>query len=133
MAEAFALAIGRWVEKQKGNLDAIVRKIELDISARVIMRTPVRTGRARANWFPSQGAPSASVTTGTDPSGGTTIATVASFGRSLSGPRTFFLTNNLPYIERLEHGWSRQAPSGMVGLTVREFQAIVGDAAASVK
>jgi hypothetical protein len=44
-----------------------------------------------------------------------------------------FLTNNLPYALRLEYGWSKnQAPAGMVGLAVAEFQSIVRDAAAEV-
>ena len=37
--------------------------------------------------------------------------------------------NNLPYAQRLEDGWSKQAPSGMVGLAVREFRSIVESAA----
>jgi hypothetical protein len=40
-----------------------------------------------------------------------------------------FLVNNLPYGPRLERGWSKQAPSGMVGITVAEFQKAVSKAA----
>jgi hypothetical protein len=37
-----------------------------------------------------------------------------------------YLANNLPYAERVESGtWSTQAPAGMVGITVIEFQSIV--------
>jgi len=36
-----------------------------------------------------------------------------------------YIANNLPYAERLENGWSRQAPVGMVGVTVLKFQGIV--------
>lgn len=45
------------------------------------------------------------------------------------GSAAIFLTNNLPYIERLERGWSKQAPTGMVALTVAEFGGIAADAA----
>jgi hypothetical protein len=31
----------------------------------------------------------------------------------------------LPYIRRLEDGYSQQAPAGMVTLTVQEFAAVV--------
>lgn len=39
--------------------------------------------------------------------------------------RTFYLANNVPYAQRLEDGWSRQAPTGLVGRTVVEFGDIV--------
>lgn len=42
-----------------------------------------------------------------------------------------YVVNNLPYAERLENGWSRQAPNGMVGLTVVKFQSIVDAAVQS--
>ena len=37
--------------------------------------------------------------------------------------------NNAPYAQRIENGWSRQAPQGLVGLTVVMFQQIVREAA----
>ena len=33
--------------------------------------------------------------------------------------------NNLPYIERLENGWSNQAPTGMIALSFKEFDDIL--------
>jgi len=38
-----------------------------------------------------------------------------------------YLTNNLPYAQRLEEGYSQQAPAGMVALTIQEFQAIANE------
>ena len=37
----------------------------------------------------------------------------------------FYITNNLPYIMRLEFGYSKQAPAGMARITVDRFQTIV--------
>jgi hypothetical protein len=37
----------------------------------------------------------------------------------------FYLTNNLPYGERLEYGYSKQAPSGMVRITLAEYEKIL--------
>ncbi|NBT33816.1 MAG: hypothetical protein EBT13_18445 [Rhodobacteraceae bacterium] len=34
-----------------------------------------------------------------------------------------YIQNNLPYANRLENGWSGQAPQGMVALTVAEVSA----------
>ena len=36
-----------------------------------------------------------------------------------------YLTNNLPYAVPLEEGYSKQAPAGMVALTVQDFQSVV--------
>lgn len=44
--------------------------------------------------------------------------------------KVFYFSNNLPYAQRLEDGWSSQAPEGMVALTTVEFGSIV---AAAVK
>jgi hypothetical protein len=33
-----------------------------------------------------------------------------------------YLTNSLPYARRLEYGWSKQAPAGMVRITVANFE-----------
>ena len=43
--------------------------------------------------------------------------------------RIYYLANNVPYARRLEDGWSRQAPQGIVGRTVIQFRQIVKDAA----
>ena len=34
-----------------------------------------------------------------------------------------YIQNNLPYANRLENGWSNQAPAGMVALTIAEVEA----------
>lgn len=134
MAGRFELDISRWVEKAKGNLDAVVRKVELDVSTSVILGTPVDTGRARANWFASFSAPSGQVSDRVDPSGGASIDRVRGAVSTGKAGHVFYLTNNLPYILRLEQGWSKQAPAGMVMLTVRRYQAIVaGAVGASVR
>ncbi len=39
-----------------------------------------------------------------------------------------YLANSLPYIRRLEYGWSKQAPAGMVRGTVGEFQQAIDKA-----
>ncbi|ULR87393.1 hypothetical protein [Comamonas sp. B21-038] len=47
--------------------------------------------------------------------------------------QTIFLTNNLPYAKKLEYGHSKQAPGGMVRLTVQDFAKAVKRAVESVK
>ncbi len=44
-----------------------------------------------------------------------------------SGKRPIYITNNLPYISKLENGSSKQAPNGMVNLTMNEVQRSVAN------
>ena len=39
--------------------------------------------------------------------------------------QSVYVVNGLPYAERLENGWSQQAPLGMVALTVAELQSVI--------
>ena len=107
-------------------LDLAVRKISLEIFSRVILKSPVDTGRFRGNWQVAIG----SIPSGTlDLDDLTGTATVSKADLKLMGAKagdTIYLANNLPYAMRLEEGHSKtQAPQGMVALTVQEFAAIV--------
>lgn len=103
-------------------LDEVVRGTLLDLTRRVILRTAVDTGRARGNWQVSYGSPEPGVLARTDQSGQTTIADAAQ-QTELAGGNVWYLTNNLPYIQRLEfEGWSDQSPSGMVRVSLAELE-----------
>ena len=76
--------------------------------------TPVRSGRARANWRCSIGAPqyTSDETTGLDAN-----RAQEAFRDSAAGD-VLYVTNSVPYIGRLEAGSSVQAPSGIAGNAV---------------
>ena len=44
-----------------------------------------------------------------------------------------YITNNLPYAERLEYGYSQQAPAGMVRVTAARFRELLARAARGVR
>lgn len=105
-----------------GFTERVVKKITLDVTANLIVTTPVDTGWARANWVPSIGKPFAPDLRGiaADPAlvpgqAATQQAGVASVATSyrLEQGRVF-VSNNVPYIQRLNMGSSKQAPSGFV-------------------
>ena len=101
-----------------------VRKIALDVFTGVIQMSPVDTGRFRGNWQVATGqAPSGTVEM-TDPSGATVTAQVAGEIEGMEPGDVIYLVNNLPYAQRLEDGWSQQAPGGMVALTVQRFRPV---------
>jgi hypothetical protein len=72
--------------------EELVRKFSLETLARIQLRTPVDTGRARAGWRLEN----------LD-----TLTTV--------------IVNDVEYIVKLEYGSSQQAPEGMVIITAQEM------------
>lgn len=86
------------------------------------MKSPVDTGRFRANWTVSYG-PTTQTVTGLDRTGIETINRGLRLIQLMNpGQDELWITNRLPYARRLEYGHSGQAPAGMVRLTVAEFR-----------
>ncbi len=91
-------------------------------------------GRFRGAWQVSlETLPAPDVTTSVDPKGDRTIQLGAEVIKGYQLGLVLYIVNNTPYAERLEYGWSKQAPNGMVRLTVAEFQGIVVDACSGLK
>lgn len=119
----------------KGGVHGKVKK-QRELSARTIAnRLPLQAGkgyvggRFRANWIISIGKPASRTLDEAviDPSGGNTIgAGIEALTGYKAGPPVY-ITNSLPYAQRLEFGHSKQAPQGMVRLTVAELQSVVDD------
>jgi len=100
----------------------VYRKVTVDLWTSITFATPVDTGRARASWNIASGTPDPSV-----PDEGVTFASppqldTAEVGK-ITGETVVWITSNLPYIEPLEHGHSKQAPIGMVMVSVAEVVA----------
>lgn len=95
----------------------------------VILDSPVDSGRFRGNWFASSGAPSDVTTAEVDSQGVRTVAKAAQFVQSTNDWQSLWLSNNLPYSERLEFGYSSQAPEGMVRKNIARFQTIINEEA----
>lgn len=110
-------------------VNQFMRALSLEAHGRIMLKTPVDTGRARANWNVSINAPDTSTNEAA------TIADApakqAEGGSRIAGADFFagdeiYITNNLPYIKELEDGRSRQAPRGMVAVTVQELKPLAG-------
>ncbi|MGF6127260.1 hypothetical protein QF019_002469 [Pseudomonas frederiksbergensis] len=85
-------------------------------------------GRFRGNWQFSIDNPADGVLNQIDPSGNVSIAVLRTQVQSLTIGQTAYLVNNLPYAVPLEYGHSKQAPGGMVRITLARFQQIVDEA-----
>lgn len=109
-------ARGRQVDT---NVSRGVRATAVAVNQTLISSTPVDTGRARANWQVGVGSPLFSELPDTDPSGAATTAR-NNAAIATSPPREdIFISNNLPYIGRLNEGSSAQAPAGFVERAVQ--------------
>lgn len=110
------------MDRLEENVDRFVRALGLETMGRLMRKTPVDTGRARANWNAATGSPDRSVDEKKSASDVTAAQAaaeqkIAEFGAGES----LFLTNGLPYIPALEDGHSGQAPQGMIKVTVQEL------------
>lgn len=92
----------------------VLKRVAFDLFTRIVQKTPVDTGRARASWNLTIGTPDLSVAPeGQYPEMKTEIV-IAKFqealveieGKMLGKTLTYpiYITNNLPYILELEHG-----------------------------
>lgn len=98
--------------------------------------TPVDTGWARGNWFATLGDGGGENTGLGDPptrgdtsqAGALTSAALEVVALAIAGfgpGQVLSYINNAAYIERLNNGWSQQAPAGITDAVVARFNAIV--------
>lgn len=108
---AFADDVRRFAVKAGDSSDKIVRAVTLSLFNGIIRDTPVDTGRARGNWQTTVGQPASGEIDRLGASAA--IAEVEAKTPPGAGQETY-LANDLPYIEELEKGSSKQSPEGMV-------------------
>ena len=98
---------------------SIVKKVAFEVLRGVVQMSPVDTGRFKGNW--QVGIVSQVTTTidNQDKSGASTLSSGLAQINQMQLGQTVYITNNLPYARRLEFdAWSKQAPQGMVAVTL---------------
>lgn len=108
------------------NADRLVRRCALATDTALVLATPVDSGRARANWQVEIGQAAEGVIGDPnnkkekfDKSGQGAISQGKDAIQGYKSGSSINITNNLPYIERLNDGWSAQAPAGFVEKAVQ--------------
>lgn len=129
----FAADLKRLCDAAGDKAELVVRKAALDLGGQMVDRSPVDTGRFKSNWMTGIGAMDSSTTTAADPSGQPSRTKLQAQVAGWKPGQTIWITNNLPYAYRLEHGYSKQAPGGMVRLAVQNYAQAVAKAAKEVK
>lgn len=131
--DQFKRNFAKLMERAGKKPEMVVRALALAVGASLIQRTPVDTGRAKANWVPGIGVLVTTTTDATDKDGAATIGAIKQALATWKPGMTIYITNSLPYIKRLEDGWSQKAPAGMVRLTVVEWKDSVRRAAEGIR
>jgi hypothetical protein len=156
---SFSLDLAAFATKTNLKADAIARDVVLAVDKQIVELTPIGKpelwainqgrakgdlikpagyvgGRLAANWqYGKNEVPEGELFEPNNyigyPDKTATVSTQMSKLQVGQGAGNIhYLANNLPYAQRIEDGtWSTQAPAGMVGITVIEFEGIVKEMA----
>jgi len=107
--------------------DKVLRKVVIDMTSEIVRMTPVDTGHARSNYFWGNSRVS-TIDTSMSANRMASLSRAYTFSEAVKAGGTCYITNNLPYIMKLEYGSSKQAPAGMARVTVTKWQNIVNAA-----
>lgn len=127
---SFQAKFRRLLDKAGANAELVVRKSVLELQTMMIERSPVDSGRFKSNWQAGLG------TTNTETSAAAGSDAESRTLAVLEGWRpgqTIFLSNSMPYAKRLEEGWSKQAPAGMVRLSVQAYGQAIAEVLRGLK
>lgn len=147
---SFTADLNRFINLTEQKMNLVYRVTALELFNRIVLRTPVGNpdlwknppgpnaeryvgGRLRANWQFTLGQPADGVKDTTNYSGneGAVAAQLGTPGVNIH--HVVYFTNNLPYAQAIEEGHSyRQAPQGMVKVTLSEYPRILQEAARAV-
>lgn len=136
--------LSKYAEKKKVEIKKVRKTYAFALYSSIVKKTPVDTGRARGNWNITVGHDDTTASTRTKPQ----FKSVDEVPK-VEGDETIYISNNLPYITTLEYGgfpnppkkgtgktvngYSKQAPEGMVGVTLANNENIFNSAVRSVK
>ena len=128
--DRFRASFEKRIDKAQGKFDLVFKKLLVTLDKKLVQISPVDTGRFKANWVLGNGAINTSTTESTTPANNEG----AIMSIKLNG-QTVDLSNSLPYAQRLDHGYSDQAPAplGVVSLVLMQSDRIIKAAAAQVK
>jgi len=116
--ESFSGRMRLRANRLEGQVGNVVKRAAIAIDQTLVTSTPVDTGRARSNWIVSLGTPSGETVGPTSEQAALSRAQ-QEIERRVRG-QAIHITNNLPYIGRLNEGSSAQAPAGFVQAAVQQ-------------
>lgn len=129
--KAFNDHIKQFASQAQIEIPKAIKKFAFDLLKRIIMKSPVDTGRSRAGWFVALDKLGSGQYVAVGKTGSNVSAEAIREGRSKGGfiDHTKGVTdmwveiiNGVEYAIFLEYGHSQQAPYGMVRVSMREMR-----------
>lgn len=138
----------KYADAKKQSIKKVRKSFAISVFKGIVEKTPVDTGRARGNWQITIGQDSTKVLD-RKCKNGENITEESQKVNEVNGDETIYISNNLPYISKLEYGgyvspvkkgtwkkgkgyevrsangFSKQAPQGMVGLTLANMERFI--------
>lgn len=124
--QLFNRHVADFKKKSRLSTGVVLRKFAFDLLAKIIRKMPVLHGRARAGWYAAfeglggrgtyEGTPEEEIGRGE----GQLIDNTKP--RGLVQEMWIEIVNGVSYMIFLEYGWSKQAPYGVVRLSMREMR-----------
>ena len=140
----WTLNLNEYCRKKNVEIKEVRKTYAFALYSSIVRKTPVDTGRARGNWNITVGHDDTLPKENTVPQ----FKSVEEVPK-VEGDETIFISNNLPYITKLEYGgypnppkkgsgktvngYSKQAPEGMVGVTLANNENIFNAVVRSIK
>lgn len=123
----FRLDLARFAKEMDISLSIVLRRTALGIFERITEKTPVDKGFARWSWQIGINSPPDAKAIdldgeapGEEGAKQENHIEARQLSRHFDPYRAIWVTSYLPYILRLEDGWSRKAPQGMVKVSIEE-------------
>lgn len=112
------------IKNIRKRMDAHYQGIAKETNLRLMIRSPIETGRFKSNW--NVGINGSDSTTDEKRNHHHVFTTLARNERTIKSAKigdSIHITNALPYAKKLEYGYSRQAPRGFLRITAQEIRA----------
>lgn len=140
---SFSDEVGKFTIESLAQCEKIHRTASITVYGYVINASPVGDpshwknpppkgyvgGTFRNSWFTTVSAPSTELKRAPNANGADAISEMVQTVESKKGAQSYFMTNNLPYAQRLSEGWSTQAPQGWIRAITASFPRYVDELA----
>lgn len=130
---AFKRNFAKLLKAAGDKAEMLVRHTALQLQSSMVEMSPVDTGRFKGNWQCGVGSANLSASDPPSSDGSTAVGRTQRALEDWKVGQTIYLTNSLPYARPLEYGWSKQAPSGMVRLTVQNYTKALAQSVGGIK
>lgn len=130
-ATSFLVDLRASINEALGGAEEVVKDATLTLVTKIVLKTPVDTGRLQKNWNTKLNTADLTLhDVGAQDSPSRAMSELKNFDLKV---KQIWITNNLPYAYDIEYGKSKvKAPQGMMRVSLQEFDQIFKGSAMKV-